>query len=136
MYITSYSIRIVLLSLNVNIYGTMAPMSLPDTRWSWIKSILLGGISCGHWRSKQVAKCQAMSRQRTCLHIWMPIPIGLNCLILCKIIGNYCPAIILQLQIQRLTYRDSPLKPIFSRVLAVGDALGIQSPLSFGGFGA
>jgi len=34
------------------------------------------------------------------------------------------------------TYRDSPLKPEFSRVLAVGDASGIQSPLSFGGFGA
>jgi len=28
MYITSYSIRIVLLSLYVNIYGTMAPMSM------------------------------------------------------------------------------------------------------------
>jgi len=34
------------------------------------------------------------------------------------------------------TYRDSPLKPESSRVLAVGDASGIQSPLSFGGFGA
>jgi len=34
------------------------------------------------------------------------------------------------------TYRESPLKPEFSRVLAVGDASGIQSPLSFGGFGA
>jgi hypothetical protein len=34
------------------------------------------------------------------------------------------------------TYRDSPPKPEFSRVLAVGDASGIQSPLSFGGFGA
>jgi hypothetical protein len=34
------------------------------------------------------------------------------------------------------TYRDSPLKPDYSRVLAVGDASGIQSPLSFGGFGA
>ncbi|CAB9520445.1 Inherit from NOG: fad dependent oxidoreductase [Seminavis robusta] len=34
------------------------------------------------------------------------------------------------------TYQDSPLKPQWSRVLAVGDASGIQSPLSFGGFGA
>jgi 2-polyprenyl-6-methoxyphenol hydroxylase-like FAD-dependent oxidoreductase len=34
------------------------------------------------------------------------------------------------------TYRDSPLQPQWSRVLAVGDASGIQSPLSFGGFGA
>jgi hypothetical protein len=34
------------------------------------------------------------------------------------------------------TYTDSPLKPQFSRVLPVGDASGIQSPLSFGGFGA
>ena len=34
------------------------------------------------------------------------------------------------------TYRDSPLQPKWSRVLAVGDASGIQSPLSFGGFGA
>jgi hypothetical protein len=34
------------------------------------------------------------------------------------------------------TYRESPLKPQWSRVLAIGDASGIQSPLSFGGFGA
>jgi hypothetical protein len=34
------------------------------------------------------------------------------------------------------TYRDSPLQPGWSRILAVGDASGIQSPLSFGGFGA
>lgn len=34
------------------------------------------------------------------------------------------------------TYRDSPLQPNWSRVLAIGDASGIQSPLSFGGFGA
>jgi len=34
------------------------------------------------------------------------------------------------------TYTDSPLKPQWSRLLAVGDASGIQSPLSFGGFGA
>lgn len=34
------------------------------------------------------------------------------------------------------TFRDSPLKPQWSRLLAVGDASGIQSPLSFGGFGA
>ena len=34
------------------------------------------------------------------------------------------------------TYRDSPLKSRFNRILAVGDASGIQSPLSFGGFGS
>jgi flavin-dependent dehydrogenase len=34
------------------------------------------------------------------------------------------------------TYRDSPLQPSFDRVVQVGDASGIQSPLSFGGFGA
>jgi len=34
------------------------------------------------------------------------------------------------------TYQDSPLKPKWSRVIPVGDASGIQSPLSFGGFGA
>ena len=34
------------------------------------------------------------------------------------------------------TFTDSPLKPHFSRILPVGDASGIQSPLSFGGFGA
>ena len=34
------------------------------------------------------------------------------------------------------TYRDSPLQTTYSRVLAVGDASGIQSPLSFGGFGS
>jgi len=34
------------------------------------------------------------------------------------------------------TFQDSPLKPGWSRLLAIGDASGIQSPLSFGGFGA
>lgn len=34
------------------------------------------------------------------------------------------------------TYKDSPLKTPFDRVLQIGDASGIQSPLSFGGFGA
>lgn len=47
-----------------------------------------------------------------------------------------------ELQVQRIlfgmfpTYRDSPLVPVFDRVLAVGDASGMQSPLSFGGFAA
>ncbi|KAF0899096.1 hypothetical protein E2562_013336 [Oryza meyeriana var. granulata] len=34
------------------------------------------------------------------------------------------------------TYRDSPLPAAFDRVLQVGDASGIQSPVSFGGFGS
>lgn len=34
------------------------------------------------------------------------------------------------------TYRASPLKTPFNCVLQVGDASGIQSPLSFGGFGS
>ena len=33
------------------------------------------------------------------------------------------------------THRDSLLKPQRIRLLAVGDVSGIQSPLSFGGFG-
>ena len=34
------------------------------------------------------------------------------------------------------TYRASPIQTSFDRILAVGDASGIQSPLSFGGFGS
>ncbi|MCO5609180.1 hypothetical protein L7F22_063403 [Adiantum nelumboides] len=34
------------------------------------------------------------------------------------------------------TYRSSPLQVSFDRVLQVGDASGIQSPVSFGGFGS
>ena len=34
------------------------------------------------------------------------------------------------------TYRQSPLAPISDRILQIGDASGVQSPLSFGGFGA
>ena len=34
------------------------------------------------------------------------------------------------------TYRNSPLPSSWDRVLHCGDASGIQSPLSFGGFGA
>ena len=62
-----------------------------------------------------------------------------------KLLPEYQPSITdpeTDLDIQRIlfaffpTYRDSPLPPAHSRVLAVGDASGIQSPLSFGGFGA
>lgn len=62
-----------------------------------------------------------------------------------KLLPEYQPSISdpeKDLDIQRIlfaffpTYRDSPLPPAHSRVLAVGDASGIQSPLSFGGFGA
>lgn len=35
-----------------------------------------------------------------------------------------------------VAFRDSPLQTPFDRILQVGDAAGIQSPLSFGGFGA
>ncbi|TMW98304.1 hypothetical protein EJD97_004223 [Solanum chilense] len=34
------------------------------------------------------------------------------------------------------TYRDSPLPAAFDRILQFGDASGIQSPVSFGGFGS
>ncbi|XP_021743174.1 uncharacterized protein LOC110709269 isoform X1 [Chenopodium quinoa] len=34
------------------------------------------------------------------------------------------------------TYRDSPLPAAFNRILQFGDASGIQSPVSFGGFGS
>ncbi|CAA0825071.1 Lycopene beta/epsilon cyclase protein [Striga hermonthica] len=34
------------------------------------------------------------------------------------------------------TYRDSPLPAAFDRVLQFGDSSGIQSPVSFGGFGS
>lgn len=34
------------------------------------------------------------------------------------------------------TYKDSPIHPKFDRIIHVGDAGGLQSPLSFGGFGA
>ncbi|KAI5565618.1 hypothetical protein BDE02_14G134400 [Populus trichocarpa] len=34
------------------------------------------------------------------------------------------------------TYRDSPLPAEFDRILQFGDASGIQSPVSFGGFGS
>lgn len=33
-------------------------------------------------------------------------------------------------------YRNSPLRPNVNRLLPVGDASGVQSPLSFGGFGS
>ncbi|KAG9439879.1 hypothetical protein H6P81_020044 [Aristolochia fimbriata] len=34
------------------------------------------------------------------------------------------------------TYRDSPLHSDYNRILQIGDASGIQSPVSFGGFGS
>lgn len=59
-----------------------------------------------------------------------------------RIMPEYQGVTLDHLQPQRIlfgffpTYRNSPLKPGFDRVLQVGDASGIQSPLSFGGFGA
>ena len=44
MYITSYSIRIVLLSPYVNIYDTMAPMSVRGSSLTHVSNILLGII--------------------------------------------------------------------------------------------
>jgi len=47
-----------------------------------------------------------------------------------------------QLRVERVmfglfpSWKASPLQPGFDRVLQIGDASGIQSPLSFGGFGA
>ena len=47
-----------------------------------------------------------------------------------------------ELQLRRVlfglfvSYKDSPLPCQFDRVMQIGDASGIQSPLSFGGFGA
>ncbi|EFJ53125.1 hypothetical protein VOLCADRAFT_54927, partial [Volvox carteri f. nagariensis] len=34
------------------------------------------------------------------------------------------------------TFKDTPLRPAYDRVIQIGDASGLQSPLSFGGFGA
>ncbi|KAG2500246.1 hypothetical protein HYH03_001824 [Edaphochlamys debaryana] len=34
------------------------------------------------------------------------------------------------------TFKNTPLQPAFDRVIQIGDASGLQSPLSFGGFGA
>ena len=59
-----------------------------------------------------------------------------------QLLPRYQGVNIEDLKFQRLlyglfpTYRNSPLKSPFSRLLAVGDASGIQSPLSFGGFGS
>ena len=59
-----------------------------------------------------------------------------------------CPGALLQLQgsaassawcvtrAETCSGVQSPLQPRWNRVLQVGDASGIQSPLSFGGFGA
>jgi flavin-dependent dehydrogenase len=59
-----------------------------------------------------------------------------------KFLPQYQPSIEnpeTDLDVQRIffgcypTYKDSPLPPIVDRVLAVGDAAGFQSPLSYGG---
>ena len=59
-----------------------------------------------------------------------------------KLLPRYQGVAVEDLDFQRLlyglfpTYRESPLKSPYNRLLAVGDASGIQSPLSFGGFGS
>mmetsp|Transcript_34903 Transcript_34903/g.98967 ORF Transcript_34903/g.98967 Transcript_34903/m.98967 type:complete len:622 (-) Transcript_34903:425-2290(-) len=59
-----------------------------------------------------------------------------------KMMPEYQEVDLEDLEVQRLvfgffpTFRDSPLLPGWDRVLQAGDASGIQSPLSFGGFGA
>ena len=59
-----------------------------------------------------------------------------------KLLPRYQGVGVDELQVQRIlygvfpTYRASPLRTTLSRVLQVGDASGVQSPLSFGGFGS
>ncbi|XP_041008513.1 uncharacterized protein LOC121252778 [Juglans microcarpa x Juglans regia] len=58
------------------------------------------------------------------------------------LLPNYQGVSLEELEILRViygvfpTYRDSPLPAAFDRVLQFGDASGIQSPVSFGGFGS
>ncbi|MQM03286.1 hypothetical protein Taro_036061, partial [Colocasia esculenta] len=55
---------------------------------------------------------------------------------------KYQGIVLEELEVQRVifgifpTYRDSPLPAAFNRIIQVGDASGIQSPVSFGGFGS
>ncbi|BAZ54334.1 hypothetical protein NIES4103_70190 (plasmid) [Nostoc sp. NIES-4103] len=59
-----------------------------------------------------------------------------------RLLPEYQGVALNQLQFQRAlfgffpTYRQSPLKTPWNRILPVGDSSGSQSPLSFGGFGA
>ena len=59
-----------------------------------------------------------------------------------ELLPDYQDCDLQQLSIERAlfglfpSYRESPLTLNWSRVLAVGDSSGLQSPLSFGGFGA
>ncbi len=59
-----------------------------------------------------------------------------------RLLPEYQGVELSQLQFQRAlfgffpTYRQSPLKTPWNRILSVGDSSGSQSPLSFGGFGA
>jgi lycopene cyclase CruP len=59
-----------------------------------------------------------------------------------RLLPTYQQIELAQLNFQRClfgcfpSYRDSPLKTSWSRVLLVGDSSGSQSPVSFGGFGS
>jgi lycopene cyclase CruP len=59
-----------------------------------------------------------------------------------QLLPDYQQVDLAQLQIQRVlfgilpAYRASPLTPGWDRIFQVGDSSGLQSPLSFGGFGA
>jgi lycopene cyclase CruP len=59
-----------------------------------------------------------------------------------RLLPQYQGVELSQLKFQRAlfgffpTYRQSPLKTPWNRILPVGDSSGSQSPLSFGGFGA
>jgi lycopene cyclase CruP len=59
-----------------------------------------------------------------------------------RLLPEYQNVELAQLEFQRALfgffpcYRDSPLTPTWDRILPLGDSSGLQSPLSFGGFGA
>ncbi|XP_010683954.2 uncharacterized protein LOC104898558 [Beta vulgaris subsp. vulgaris] len=59
-----------------------------------------------------------------------------------ELMPNYQGVTLDDLKIMRVvygifpTYRDSPLPAAYNRILQFGDASGIQSPVSFGGFGS
>jgi lycopene cyclase CruP len=59
-----------------------------------------------------------------------------------RFLPSYQQTDLSEIQFQRFlfgllpSYKTSPLKPAWDRILQVGDSSGTQSPLSFGGFGA
>lgn len=97
--------------------------------------ILLGGISCKRWQNNLLIHLPRYSPKTPQLRVFFFEEY-------LRLLPEYQGIELSQIKFQRAlfgffpSYRQSPVRMPWSRILPVGDSSGGQSPVSFGGFGS